>query len=118
MKVARAGDLPRSRNARFGWDGFFPGMPAIAPMPPMSPSFSMPAMPPMPPAARVQTFRGVAPIDFNFEWDPALIERLDEVRTQIDRVRPELEKIGTEVPRVLERVVPAVRVRMGGGISI
>jgi hypothetical protein len=118
MKVARAGDLPRSRFGRFGGEWYFPGMPAIAPMPPMAPSFSVPAMPPIPPSPRVQSFRSISPIDFNFEWDPALSERLDEVRMQLERVRPEIEKIGTEIPRVLEKVVPDVRVRMGGGISL
>lgn len=105
MKVARAGDLPRSRGMTFfgGWDG--PPVPR------------MPAMPAMPvfPRGTMRTMRDVGPI--NLEFGP----ELDAVRMNLDRMRPELERIRANVPRMLERMkVPEVRVRVGGerGVTI
>ena len=101
MKVARAGDLPRTRFGRVGsW--YFPDMP---PMPAMAP------MPPMPPMPRFQGIRDVMPIRFRI--DPAMREQLDGVRTQLERARPALERLRTELPRAME----SVRAR-GVGLTI
>jgi serine protease Do len=103
MKVARAGDLPRSRGMTyFGGGDFFPAMPPVPPMPPA-----------MPRGGVFRTMEQFAPI--GLELGPEMGERLDRVRAQLDRVRPELERIRTEVPRALERVqVPRVRVEWTG----
>jgi hypothetical protein len=104
MKVARAGDLPRSRGMTYfgGWD--FP------PVPPM------PAMPAMP-RSGFRTMENYGPI--RLEMGPELGESLDGVRMQLDRLRPELDRIRTEVPRALERIqVPRVRVEWGRGMEI
>jgi len=102
MKVARAGDLPRSRGMTyFGSGDFFPGMPAVPPLPPM------------PPRGVFRTMENFGPI--RLELGPEMGERLERVRAQLDRVRPELERVRTEVPRALERVrVPRVRVEWTG----
>jgi serine protease Do len=103
MKVARAGDLPRSRGMTyFGGGDFFPAMPPVPPMPPA-----------MPRGGVYHTMERFAPI--GLELGPEMGERLERVRAQLDRVRPELERIRTEVPRALERVqVPRVRVEWTG----
>ena len=102
MKVARAGDLPRSRGMTyFGGGDFFP------PIPPT------PAMPPMPRGGVYRTMENFGPI--RLELGPEMGESLERVRAQLDRVRPELERVRTEVPRVLERIqVPRVRVEWTG----
>ena len=111
MKVARAGDLPRgSRMGMGGPPWFFPGMPeaAWAPMPPSAPSA---------PGRMPELLDGPG---VRFEMEPEFRERMNDVRVQLDRMRPQLEKIGTELPRMLQRLpVPNVRVRVGGaGMTI
>jgi predicted metalloprotease with PDZ domain len=100
MKVARAGDLPRSRGMTFfGGMDFPPVMPA------------MPAMPPMP-RGTLRTMLDGDPI--HLELSPGLGESLDGVRMELERMRPELERVRASVPRMLQRVrVPEVRVRVG-----
>ena len=100
IKVARAGDLPRSRGMNFfGGNEFFPGMPAMPPMPPM-------------PRGTLRTMLDGDPI--HLELGPELGESLEGVRMELDRLRPELEAVRASVPRMLERVkIPEVRVRVG-----
>jgi len=107
MKVARVGDLPRSRGMTYFGGGEFPGMP---PMP------AMPVMPTMPRGA-FRTMENFGPI--RLEVGPELGESLEGVRMQLDRLRPELDRIRTEVPRALERIeAPKVRVEFGRGMEI
>jgi len=107
MKVARVGDLPRSRGMTYFGGGEFPGMP---PMP------AMPVMPAMPRGA-FRTMENFGPI--RLEVGPELGESLEGVRMQLDRLRPELDRIRTEVPRALERIeAPKVRVEFGRGMEI
>jgi serine protease Do len=104
MKVARAGDLPRSRGMTYfgGWD--FPPVPPVPPMPAM-------------PRAGFRTMENYGPI--RLEMGPELGESLEGVRMQLDRLRPELDRIRTEVPRALERMrVPRVRMEWGRGMEI
>jgi len=86
MKVARAGDLPRSRGMTYFGGPDFPVMPA------------MPAMPAMPPGARgvFRTMENFGPI--RFELSPGMGESLESMRTQLDKLRPELERIRTKAP--------------------
>jgi len=97
MKVVRAGELPRSRGMTFfGGDEFFPGMPAMPPMP----------------RGTLRTMLDGDPI--HLELGPELGESLEGVRMELDRLRPELERVRASVPRMLERVkIPDVRVRVG-----
>ena len=107
MKIARVGDLPRSRGMTYFGGGEFPGMP---PMP------AMPVMPAMPRGA-FRTMENFGPI--RLEVGPELGESLEGVRMQLDRLRPELDRIRTEVPRALERIeAPKVRVEFGRGMEI
>ena len=131
LKVARAGDLPRSRGMRY-FGGFDMPMPAMPGMP------AMPAMPPMPPG-EWRSMRNEFPIEL--ELGPELTERMQEVRMNLDqlrpeleqmrpeleqmrpeleRMRPELERIGREMPRMMEKIrMPDVRLRMQGrGVTI
>ncbi|MDB4882442.1 MAG: hypothetical protein JWL95_1208 [Gemmatimonadetes bacterium] len=106
MKVARAGDLPRrSRMGMAGPGWFFPGMPPEVPLPP----------------GGLREMNDVSPI--RFEIGPELRERMKDVRVELDRIGPEiqkklgpeLEKLRLEVPRMLEEVrIPNVRVRLDG----
>ena len=82
MKVARAGDLPRSRGMTYfgGWD--FP------PMPPM------PVMPAMPRGA-FRTMENFGPVRVDVR--PEVGESLQRVRARIDALRPRLERLRTEV---------------------
>ena len=105
MKVARAGDLPRSRGMTYfgGWEG--PPMPPIAPMPAF------------PRGGVMRTMDHIGPI--RLEVGPELDHSLDEVRMHLDKLRPELERIRTEVPKALERIeVPKVRLEWGRGVEI
>jgi serine protease Do len=106
MKVARAGDLPRSRGFTFFGGGDFPPMPPMAPMPPMPPRGGV-----------LRTMDHFGPI--RLEVGPELNESLGEVRAHLEKLRPELDRIRTEVPRALERIeVPRVRVEWGRGVEI
>ena len=98
MKVARAGDLPRSRGMTFfgGWD--FPPVPA------------MPAMPAIPavPRGAFRTMENFGPV--RVELNPELGESLAGVRARIDALRPQLQRLRTEMPRV--------RVQLGSGMEL
>jgi hypothetical protein len=101
VRVARAGDLPR----RAGGMIFLGDMAPMTPMPPMAP---MPPMPPMPamPRAGMRELR--------FDLGPQIEEALREVGAQLDRARPEIDRVLRDLPRTLERVrVPEVRVNVG-----
>ena len=103
MKVARAGDLPRSRGMTYfgGWD-----FPSVPPMP------VMPAMPAMPRGA-FRTLESFEPI--RLEMNPALDEKLAAVRARLDAIRPKLERIRTDSPRAFERIeMPRARMRSRG----
>jgi hypothetical protein len=107
MKVARAGDLPRSRGMTYfgGWD-----FPSVPPMP------VMPAMPAMPRGA-FRTLESFEPI--RLEMNPALDEKLAAVRARLDAIRPKLERIRTDSPRAFERIeMPRVRVELGRGMEL
>jgi len=98
MKVARVGDLPRSRGMTFFGGEGFPGLPP------------MPSMPVMPRAFR--TMESFGPI--RLEVGPEMEESLEGVRARLDALRPQLERLRTEVPRAIERIdVPRVRVQIG-----
>ena len=104
MKVARAGDLPRSRGMTYfgGWD--FPAMPA------------MPAVPPAPPFPRgsLRTMYDAGPIDL--ELGPEIGDAMKSVRLQLDRLRPELDKVRMTVPRMLEKLdAREMKVRLDWG---
>jgi predicted metalloprotease with PDZ domain len=96
VKVARAGDLPRRSR------GYFGGMGVIAPMPPMPP---MPAMPAMP---RVRSW----PMEsIHMEFGPAIEEGLREAGVQLERVRPEIDRVLRDLPAALESIrVPNISV--------
>jgi serine protease Do len=108
LKVARAGDLPRTRGMMF-MDG--PGMdfmPAMAPMAPMSPMPMMrarvarpatPAAPPEPPDAVDWQSS-----DLHFEIGPQIEAALREAGLQLDRVRPQIERVLRELPETLKNV--------------
>ena len=97
MKVARSGDLPRSRGMTyFGGEFFGPG-PMMPPMPAMP---AVPAVPGTPRALRM--LRDVGPIQL--EVGPEIDDALEGVRLQLDRLRPELDRVRAEMPRVLENV--------------
>jgi predicted metalloprotease with PDZ domain len=105
MKVARAGDLPRSRGMMYFGDAPMPPMPAMPSMP------AMPVLPPTPPTG--WQIRG-APIDF--EIGPEVQEQLEGVRMKLDQLRPDIERIGGELPRLMEKM-PDVRVKLDWGTT-
>ena len=104
MKVARAGDLPRSRGMTFfgGWD--FPAMPAVPPAP------ALPALP----RGSLRTMYDAGPIDL--EIGPEIGDAMKSVRLQLDRLRPELDKVRMSVPQMLEELdAPEMKVRLDWG---
>jgi S1-C subfamily serine protease len=112
MKVARAGDLPRSRGVMiFGGVGRMSPMPAMAPMPPMAPMPMVrvrPAMPPMPDDAPEAM---EPPSDMHFEIGPQIEAALRDAGVALERVRPQIERVLRDLPVTLERVkVPTVYV--------
>jgi serine protease Do len=89
VKVSRAGDLPRRSR---GWYGSMGAMPPMPPMP------AMPAMPAMP---RVRAW----PLEsFHLEVGPAIEEGLHEAGVQLERVRPQLDRVLRDLPASLERI--------------
>jgi hypothetical protein len=115
MKVARAGDLPRSRGMMFiGGVGGMAPMPAMAPMAPMAPMSPMPmvrvrpAVPATPPGAPEL----MEPLsDMHFEIGPQIEAALRDAGVALERVRPQLERVLRDLPGTLERVkVPTVYV--------
>jgi C-terminal processing protease CtpA/Prc len=98
MKVARAGDLPRNSNNMMFLGGMG-GMLALPPMPPMPP---MPAMP----RARDWPMDG-----FHFELGPQIEEGLHEAGVQLERVRPQLDRLLRDLPAALENFqMPIIRI--------
>jgi hypothetical protein len=105
MKVARAGDLPRSRGMMYFGDAPMPPMPAMPAMP------SMPAMPPTPPMGwQIRS----API--GFEIGPEVQEQLEGVRMKLDQLRPDIERIKGELPQLMEKF-PEMRVKLDWGTT-
>lgn len=101
MKVVRAGDLPRSRGMTYfgGWD--WPSAPAVPPVPPL-------------PRGSLRTMYDAGPIEL--EVGPEFREAMEGVRLQLDRMRPELDKVRATVPGMLDRIkVPDVKVRLDAG---
>ena len=99
VKVARAGDLPRRSR------GYFGGIGVMAPMPPMPPMPAMPAMPAMP---RVRSW----PMEsIHMEFGPELEEGLRQAGVQLERIRPELDRVLRDLPATLESIrVPNISV--------
>jgi hypothetical protein len=117
MKVARAGDLPKDSNRMIY---FGDGMGVIAPMPPMAPMMRLPAMPRAPRAPRLPEARldmELEPLDMvdmqmeplHIEIGPQIEEALHEAGVQLERVRPQLDRVLRELPRTLERIqIPTI----------
>jgi len=114
MKVARAGDLPRSRGMMiFGGVGPMSPMPVMAPMAPMSPMPmrvrpalpATPAVPPEPPEL-------MEPLsDMHFEIGPQIEAALRQAGLQLERVRPQLERVLRDLPNTLQNIqIPTVYV--------
>jgi serine protease Do len=130
MKVARAGDLPRSSRMNWIGDGaawFFPGMPPAAPLPPSAPMHLelndlRPMELEMGPELRARMEGVRAQLD---RVGPELARvrpelekirpQLDKLRPELERIRPEMERMRLDVPRALERMrAPNVRIRLDG----
>jgi serine protease Do len=108
MKVARAGDLPRGGNMMY--IGGMRGM--IAPMPPMRPMTPMTPMPRMPAMPRSMEW----PMDgVHLELGPQIEEGLHEAGIQLERVRPELDRLLRDLPSALENIrMPVIRIDIDG----
>lgn len=116
MKVSRMGDLPRGRGMIF-----MSGAGMMGPMPAMAP---MPAMPPMPVRARITAPATPAPptspdmeewqsSDLHFEIGPQIEAALRDAGAQLERMRPQLERVMRELPERLQNVkVPTVRLEV------
>lgn len=101
MKVARAGDLPRRRGVFYMGDGMSGGE-FMAPMPPMMPMTPMPRMPAMPGMPAMPVRPGMD--GMHVELGPELRVKLNNVRSQMQLMRPQLERLRMELPALLERV--------------
>jgi len=88
MKVARAGDLPRSRGMTYFGGSDFPAMPAMPAVPPVPPSF---------PRGSLRTMYDAGPIEL--ELGPEIERAMEDVRRQIDELRPELDRVRGAVVR-------------------
>jgi PDZ domain len=99
MKVARAGDLPRRRSMMFlGGAGMM--MPAMPAMPPMAP------MAPMPPRAMEWPMS-----DMHFEIGPQIEAGLRQAGLELERIRPQLDRVLRDLPATLETIkLPRVQV--------
>jgi hypothetical protein len=99
MKVARAGDLPRGSNSMMYFGDMRGMLPPLAPLPPMPP---MPAMP------RMHDW----PVDgVHFELGPQIEEGLHEAGVQLERVRPQLDRLLRDLPAALESFqMPLIRI--------
>ena len=93
LKVARAGDLPRSGGMMFMGDGFsgamtMPAMPSMPRFPsmPMTPTAPMAPRPPME--------------AFQFEVNAEIRRNLEGARVRLERIRPQLERSLRAIPRV------------------
>lgn len=89
MKVARAGDLPRSANTMF-----LGGFGRIAPLPPM------PALPALPP--RAPMLRG--PGSIHMEIGPEIEAGLHGLGAELEHLRPQLDRFMMELPRALQEI--------------
>lgn len=107
VRVARAADLPRRNRMFFG------GM--MGPMPPMPPMPAMPVTPGVPPVAP----RAWPMESLHLEIGPAIEQGLREAGVELERVRPQLERLLRDLPATLQNVrVPTVTVDVkGGGIG-
>ena len=132
LKVGRAGDLPRNQRGMmyFGGEGFsggrampvMPAMPRMAPMPPMegyrfelSPEFqqNMDDVRMHLEGIRPQLERIGPEVQFQLDRLRPQLERIGpEVQWQLDRIRPQLERLRMDLPRVMQQVRIAPRVRM------
>ena len=102
VKAVRAADLPRSGSMMFmGGDGLMGGM-----MP-------MPAMPPMRMLAPMAPMHSMD--DMHFDVTPELRANLEAVST---RVRPQLERLRMELPRVVRQLRVTPRVRTGNTLIV
>ena len=120
MKVARAGDLPRSRGMMiFSGVGPMSPMPVMAPMAPMAPMPMAPmpmmrvrpAMPPTPPSPPDEPDAMEDMSDLHFEIGPQIEAALHEAGVKLERVRPQLERVLRDLPMTLERIkLPTVYV--------
>lgn len=115
MKVARAGDLPRSRGVMiFGGAGGMAPMPATARSVPMAPMPTMRVRParPVRPASPPDAPELMEPLsDMHFEIGPQIEAALRQAGLQLEHVRPQLERVLRELPMTLEKVkVPTVYV--------
>jgi serine protease Do len=102
MKVARAGDLPRRRSMMFlgGAGMMMPEMPAMPPMAPMAP------MAPMPPRAMEWPMS-----DMHFEIGPQIEAALRQAGLELERIRPQLDRVLRDLPATLETIkLPRVQV--------
>lgn len=102
MKVARAGDLPR----RGGYSDFGEGIEMMGPTPPSTPAH------PSPPASSADPLAGVS-IHVSPEFRRGLDNLREQVRrigprveVELNRLRPELERLRLSAPRV--RVVRVI----------
>jgi serine protease Do len=130
MKVARAGDLPRSSRMNWIGDGagwFFPGMSPTPPLPPSAPMrVEMNDLRPMELEMGPESRARIEALDAEIARVRPELDRirpelekirpqLDKLRPELDRMRPELERMRLEVPRALERLrAPDVRIRLDG----
>jgi hypothetical protein len=110
-KVARVGDLPKSGNRMFFFDGEgpMPPMPAMPPMPPMGPGVRIMRAPRAPMAPMTHLEFEDSPTSFHLELGPAIEAALHEAGVQIERVRPQVNRVLRDLPRTLERIqIPTV----------
>jgi hypothetical protein len=99
MKVARAGDLPRRRSMMFlgGAGMMMPEMPAMPPMAPMAP---------MAPRAMEWPMS-----DMHFEIGPQIEAALRQAGLELERIRPQLDRVLRDLPATLETIkLPRVQV--------
>ena len=112
VKVSRMGDLPRGRGMIFmSGPGEMGPMPAMAPMPPMPMMRARIATPPTPPTPPdIDEWQSS---DLQFEIGPQIEAALREAGVQLERMRPQLERVIRELPERLENVkVPTVRLEV------
>ena len=108
MKVARFGDLPKRSGTMMFLGDMGTRMPAMRAMPPMVP---MRAMPPMPPTPPMQARRDWPTTSMHFEIGPQIERALQQAGLELERIRPQLDRLLRDLPATLESIqVPKVRV--------
>ena len=117
MKVARFGDLPKRSGTMMFLGDMGTRMPAMRAMPPMVPMRAMPpmvpmrAMPPMPPTPPMQARRDWPTTSMHFEIGPQIERALQQAGLELERIRPQLDRLLRDLPATLESIqVPKVRV--------